>query len=107
MVSIGIGAEELDLNLRLDIVLAQVCRSDLNLIPDELFAAKRLLNLRLVYGDPLARAQILIDDEEVEAAGALKFCRRGENDHLGVLLSLHFLSDHGDCLFVAGIFRVF
>jgi len=70
VVAVGVGAEELDLNLLLDVIFAQVCRPDLNLIPDELFTAKRLLNLRLVHGDPLARAQILVDDEEVEAAGA-------------------------------------
>ena len=58
--------EKFKLDLTLDLVLAEVCGADLNLIPLK-SSAFRSLDLRLVDWCKLARSNLTVDNEEAEA----------------------------------------
>jgi hypothetical protein len=89
----GRRSEELNLNLTLDIVLAKICRPDLNLIPSE-EALLSLFYLRFVNRNVLAQADTLVKDEERETAHVFQLRFRGELNHLGVRCGFLLVSVH-------------
>ena len=65
MLTTGHRPEKFKLNLALNLVLAEVCRADLNLIP-LIGATFRPLDLRFVDWSKLARSDLAADNEEGE-----------------------------------------
>ena len=63
MLTTGHRPEKFKLNLALNLVLAEVCRADLNLIP-LVGAALGPLDLRFVDWSKLARSDLAVDNEE-------------------------------------------
>ena len=63
MLTTGHRPEKFKLNLALNLVLAEVCRADLNLIP-LVGATLGPLDLRFVDWSKLARSDLAVDNEE-------------------------------------------
>ena len=66
MLTIWHRPEKFKLDLALDLVFAEVCGADLNLIPLEC-SVLRPLDLRFVNWCKLTRSDLTVDNEEAEA----------------------------------------
>ena len=81
--------EELDLDLTLNIILAQVCSADLDLVPAE-GTAFWPFDFRLVDWSVLAECDVAVQDEEAKLI-VLQVAHRTEPDHLLVSCRLLLL----------------
>ena len=82
MLSAGLRFEELNLDLALDLIFAQIGRANLHLVPLER-SAFGALDLRFVDRGVLAESQVSVNDEETET-GLWKRSHWVEHDDLSV-----------------------